>query len=66
MTIAYLTQTQFLHRRGHAFGTKKGRHIPLLGDTEGETEQKEGYGKEKARQKIKNSFWVPTIFNQED
>ena len=35
-------------------------------DTEGETEQKESNGKEKARRRIKNSFWEPTILNQED
>jgi amphi-Trp domain-containing protein len=28
-------------------GTKEGRHLPVFGDTEGETEQKEGNGKEK-------------------
>jgi hypothetical protein len=44
---------------GHAVGTKKGRHIPLLGGTERETEQKEGNCKENVRQKIKNSLWIP-------
>jgi hypothetical protein len=38
----------------------------VFGDTEGETEQKEGNGQEKARQEIKNSFWESTILNQED
>jgi hypothetical protein len=28
----------------------------VFGDTEGETEQKEGHRKEKARQKMKSSF----------
>ena len=29
------------HRRGHAVGAKKGRHIPVFGYIEKETEQKE-------------------------
>ena len=41
------------HRRGYDIGTKKGRHIPVFGDTEGETEQKKGNGKKETRQEMK-------------
>ncbi len=34
-------------------GTQEGRHIPVFEDTEGETEQKKGNGKEEARQEMK-------------
>jgi hypothetical protein len=34
----------------------------MLGDTEGETEQKDGNSKEKEHQEINNCFWEPAIF----
>ncbi|MBT8366267.1 MAG: hypothetical protein KJP23_16335 [Deltaproteobacteria bacterium] len=54
------------YRQGYDAGTKEGRHLPEFGDTEGETEQKEGNGKVKARLAIKNSFWELTTLIQQD
>ena len=38
----------------------------MLGDTEGESEQKDGSSKEKQHQEINTSFWESAQFSQED
>ena len=42
--------------KAHDAETPEGCQISMLGETEGETEQKESYGKEKSRQETTNSF----------